>query len=118
MAKILLAEDDQSMCNFIEMALSKAGHSVTATQDGLEALSALDTRARRAVEALAAEYAVDAFARQTDLIYDASPKNIGSPDALRELGQTSVYLRGGELPWEHVTSVEPPARCRGQTPAG
>lgn len=42
MAKILLAEDDQSMCDFITMALEKAGHSVTATQDGLEALSALN----------------------------------------------------------------------------
>lgn len=26
---------------------------------------------------------------------------------LRELGQTEVYLNGGEMPWEYVTSVEP-----------
>ncbi len=42
MAHILLAEDDDSMRNFLEMALKKAGHDVTATSDGLEALAALD----------------------------------------------------------------------------
>lgn len=47
-------------------------------------------RARRAVEALSAEYAVDAFALQADLIYDASPKNIGSPDALREVAADAL----------------------------
>lgn len=42
MAHILLAEDDISMCGFLTQALQKAGHSVTARHDGLEALSALD----------------------------------------------------------------------------
>lgn len=27
--------------------------------------------------------------------------------ALREIGETSIYLSGGEFPWEHVVSVEP-----------
>lgn len=39
-----------------------------------------------------------------DMTYDEAKKKA---TALRELGQTSVYLRGGEMPWEHVTSVEP-----------
>lgn len=42
MAKILLAEDDHSMGNFIEMALTEAGHEVYTAQDGLEALSIID----------------------------------------------------------------------------
>lgn len=41
MAKILLAEDDQSMRDFLTLALSKAGHDVTARKDGLEALNTL-----------------------------------------------------------------------------
>ncbi len=39
-----------------------------------------------------------------DMTYDEAKKKA---TALQELGQTSVYLRGGEMPWEHVTSVEP-----------
>lgn len=27
--------------------------------------------------------------------------------ALRDLGETSIYLNSGEMPWEHVVSVEP-----------
>lgn len=42
MARILLAEDDESMRNFLSMALERAGHSVRAAADGLEALAALD----------------------------------------------------------------------------
>lgn len=41
MANILLAEDDQSMCSFLALALEKAGHTVKATNDGMEALNAL-----------------------------------------------------------------------------
>lgn len=43
MAKILLAEDDQSMRDFLTVALSKAGHDVTARPDGLQALEVLQT---------------------------------------------------------------------------
>lgn len=42
MAHILLAEDDKSMCQFLKMALERAGHKVTACKDGLEALTALE----------------------------------------------------------------------------
>src|SRR5262245_3123802 len=42
MAHILLAEDDESMCRFLAMALEKAGHRVTMKYDGLTALAALD----------------------------------------------------------------------------
>ena len=42
MAKILIAEDDNSMRNFLEIALKKAGHEVQSCEDGLGALSALD----------------------------------------------------------------------------
>lgn len=42
MAKILLAEDDASMRNFLTMALERAGHEVTAAMDGLDALAVLD----------------------------------------------------------------------------
>ncbi len=42
MARILLAEDDDSMRNFLEMALKRAGHQVVTAADGLEALAALD----------------------------------------------------------------------------
>jgi len=41
MAKILLAEDDSSMCDFLTMALAREGHEVTACHDGLAALDAL-----------------------------------------------------------------------------
>jgi len=42
MAYILLAEDDHSMRGFLSMALTSAGHSVKACEDGLEALRALE----------------------------------------------------------------------------
>ena len=42
MAKILIAEDDTSMRNFLQLALSKAGHEVTACENGLEALAVLE----------------------------------------------------------------------------
>lgn len=42
MAKILLAEDDQSMRDFLTIALGKAGHDVTAITNGLEALEILE----------------------------------------------------------------------------
>jgi two-component system, cell cycle response regulator CpdR len=41
MAKILIAEDDTSMRHFLAMALTRAGHTVEACADGLEALAAL-----------------------------------------------------------------------------
>lgn len=41
MAEILLAEDDDSMRDFLAKALRRAGHEVTAVGDGLEALAVL-----------------------------------------------------------------------------
>lgn len=41
MARILLAEDDESMLNFLVLALRRAGHEVVAKTDGLEALRAV-----------------------------------------------------------------------------
>lgn len=42
MARILLAEDDLSMCAFIAKALANAGHDVTVTHDGLAAMKKLE----------------------------------------------------------------------------
>jgi two-component system cell cycle response regulator CpdR len=42
MAKILLAEDDDSMRSFLAKALERAGHEVTACADGEEGLDALE----------------------------------------------------------------------------
>ncbi len=39
MAHILLAEDDNSMRQFLELALQKAGHKITACTNGIEALN-------------------------------------------------------------------------------
>lgn len=44
MAHILLAEDDNSLREFLGLALGKAGHSVTACEDGVTALETLKTR--------------------------------------------------------------------------
>src|SRR5688572_25514442 len=41
MAHILIADDDKTMCQFLGHALERAGHRVTLTHDGLEALQAL-----------------------------------------------------------------------------
>jgi two-component system cell cycle response regulator CpdR len=41
MARILLAEDDASMLDFLKLALEKAGHDVTTAHNGLEALDTL-----------------------------------------------------------------------------
>ena len=41
MAKILLAEDDESMRRFLAKALERAGHAVDAVGDGIDALTAL-----------------------------------------------------------------------------
>lgn len=42
MAKILLAEDDQSMLGFIKLALQKAGHDVQAEENGADALKHIE----------------------------------------------------------------------------
>lgn len=42
MAQILLAEDDKSMLNFLVIALERAGHNITATENGSDALEALN----------------------------------------------------------------------------
>ena len=42
MAHIIIAEDDQSMCSFISMALEKAGHTVKSTHNGLDALAEIE----------------------------------------------------------------------------
>ena len=41
MARILLAEDDESMRRFLAMALTRAGHDVHDVSDGSDALTAL-----------------------------------------------------------------------------
>ena len=41
MAQILLAEDDDSMRDFLAKALTRAGHEVRAVGDGLDALTTL-----------------------------------------------------------------------------
>lgn len=41
MAKILIAEDDMAVREFVSRALSNSGHDVTAASDGVEALEAL-----------------------------------------------------------------------------
>ncbi|MBL4804982.1 MAG: response regulator [Alphaproteobacteria bacterium] len=42
MARILIAEDDQSMSGFLVMALEKAGHKAVAAENGLDALKILE----------------------------------------------------------------------------
>ena len=44
MARVLLAEDDQSMREFLSRALERSGHDVTAVPDGLSALNAVSER--------------------------------------------------------------------------
>lgn len=41
MAKILLAEDDESLSHFLQKMLKRAGHRVTYAQDGIEAYEKL-----------------------------------------------------------------------------
>jgi two-component system cell cycle response regulator CpdR len=43
MARILLAEDDNSLRKFLARALTKAGHEVTECENGDEAIDALET---------------------------------------------------------------------------
>jgi len=45
MARILLAEDDDSLRKFLSRALSKAGHEVIECENGDEAIDALETGA-------------------------------------------------------------------------
>lgn len=41
MANILIAEDDDSMLNFLTLALKRAGHTVISAKDGQSAFSAI-----------------------------------------------------------------------------
>ena len=42
MARILLAEDDESLRGFLERALERAGHDVTSCENGDDAIDALE----------------------------------------------------------------------------
>jgi DNA-binding NtrC family response regulator len=42
MARILMAEDDKAVQSFVSRALAHRGHAVTAVDDGLQALEALE----------------------------------------------------------------------------
>ncbi|HOO81803.1 MAG TPA: response regulator [Alphaproteobacteria bacterium] len=42
MAHILIAEDDQSMCSFLQLALEKAGHNVQIAYNGIDALKIIE----------------------------------------------------------------------------
>ena len=42
MARILVAEDDTTVQTFVKRALTRAGHTVTSVDDGLQALEALE----------------------------------------------------------------------------
>ena len=42
MARVLIAEDDSAVREFVSRALAHGGHDVTTASDGLEALSLLD----------------------------------------------------------------------------
>jgi len=44
MARILLAEDDKSMLNFLMIALQRAGHTVIARSNGTDALQVLEEK--------------------------------------------------------------------------
>ncbi len=43
MPHILIAEDDQSMCSFLSLALEKAGHTTKAVHNGTDALEEIKT---------------------------------------------------------------------------
>lgn len=45
MAKILIAEDDESMLNFMTLALKRAGHEVFSQKDGKQALNTFQSEA-------------------------------------------------------------------------
>jgi len=45
MARILVAEDDVAVREFVSRALAHRGHDVTAVEDGLKALAAIDAAA-------------------------------------------------------------------------
>lgn len=49
MTKILVAEDDSSMRQFLTLALEKAGYEVTSCGDGLEALNKLENESDHAL---------------------------------------------------------------------
>ena len=51
MARILIAEDDRSLCGFLTLALEKAGHSVNSVHNGADALREL-TSARQTYDLL------------------------------------------------------------------
>jgi two-component system cell cycle response regulator CpdR len=55
MARILIAEDDPSMREFLARALTRAGHEVTSTSDGEAALAALDCAGSTAFDLLIAD---------------------------------------------------------------
>lgn len=42
MARILIAEDDESMLNFLSLALERAGHETVSAKNGTDALTALE----------------------------------------------------------------------------
>ena len=48
MARILVAEDDRAVRSFVSRALAHRGHAVSAVDDGLQALEALDEARREA----------------------------------------------------------------------
>lgn len=95
MARILLAEDDDSMRAFLARALERAGHRVTEAVDGQAALEALGALGAEPYDLLIADIVMPGL----DGI-DLARRAVMASEKLRVMfitGFAAVTLRGGQI---------------------
>ncbi len=106
MARIVLAEDDEGMRQFLATALARAGHDVTSFPDGRAALAALD----RPFDLLIADIVMPGV----DGIELARRARTADP-AIRVMfitGFAAVALDGGRPVVPHATVLSKPFHLR------
>ena len=108
MARILLAEDDGSMLEFLTQALEKADHDVTATNDGLSALEELENGEK--FDLLLTDIVMPGRRQGTDLAKELRERTPDLPAIFLSGYAAEATVHGNGLRPDDIRLMKPVAR--------